>query len=175
MSYYTPANLPSPMRDSAQVREQAEEYKQAYLQSDKRAREVTQKNGCHASELLRLSYFDPVRMFPVDPMHTILTGLIQNEASFHFNLPDVSGLTDQGMKIFQERAKHLEVPHNVGRLPVDISSSLTVWSSSSTVVALCHYQCLNLPYSLCPNDVSQLEELLCQHHDTYKEMYGSSA
>ena len=176
ISYYTPANFPSPMRDNAQVRQQAEEYEQAYLQSDKRAREVAQKNGCRASELLRLPNFYPVRMFPVDPMNIILTGLIQNETSLHFNLPDVSDLTDQGMKIFQERVNHLEVPHDVGRLPVDISDphlSLSGLRAAQwlhyaiTYARICLYQQLNpgvcdffktliqaceivFAYSLCP-------------------------
>ena len=198
MSYYTSYDDPAPLRQAEDVRRQAKEYEAAYKRSEKQARETAQRNGVRSSELLRLPYFDPIRMFPVDPMHTILTGLIQTEATLHFELPDISGLIDREMKIFQDRVRRLQVPHDVGRLPVDITDprlSLSGLRASQwlhygiTYARVCLRDLLNpsiydcyktlieacevlLAYSLSEQDIQLLEERLIRHHQTFKEEYG---
>ena len=59
-------------RSGARVRELGFRYRDL---ADEEAREIFfDKYGCHYTELLRLSYFDPVRMGLIDPMHNALLG-----------------------------------------------------------------------------------------------------
>ena len=44
---------------------------------------AAQKNGVRYSELLRLLYFDIVRMTATDPMHTFLLGLVRRETELN--------------------------------------------------------------------------------------------
>lgn len=61
--------LLSESRKHKQVVEQAKEYQLATLKAAATA--VAQKNGVRYSELIRLPYFDIVRMTTTDPMHTL--------------------------------------------------------------------------------------------------------
>ena len=75
MSYYTPVAAQS--RTHAQVLDQAKEYQSA--SSLAAAREIQKRNGVRYSELVRLPYFDMVRMLITYPMHTFYLGMVQNE------------------------------------------------------------------------------------------------
>ena len=71
MSYYTSSRCTDRTHDEVVL--QAQEYREA--ETKLRAAEIAQKNGVRYSELMRLEYFDIVRMSATDPMHTFLLGL----------------------------------------------------------------------------------------------------
>ena len=75
MSYFTQSEAPS--RTMEQVRIQAKEYQSAH--SKKEAQTIQKKNGVRYTELLRLEYFDIIRMMITDPIHTFLLGMVHNE------------------------------------------------------------------------------------------------
>ena len=57
-----------------QVRIQAQEYES--VRSLAEAQTIQKKNGV---ELLRLEYFDIIRMMITDPMHTFLLGMVRSQ------------------------------------------------------------------------------------------------
>ena len=73
MSYLTSSMHALP-RNREQVLAQCIEYQQAKSKSE--ALDIQKKNGVCNSELIRLPYFDIIRMSITDPMHTILLGLV---------------------------------------------------------------------------------------------------
>ena len=75
MSYCTRSY--APQRTKAQTLIQTKEYQSA--KSLTQAQSIQRKNSVRYSELLRLPYFDIVRMTFTDPMHTFLLGMVQNE------------------------------------------------------------------------------------------------
>eukprot|EP00731_Ephydatia_muelleri_P008580 Em0004g918a len=75
MSYFTQSEAPS--RTMEQVRIQAKEYQSAHSKTE--AQTIQKKNGVRYTELLRLEYFDIIRMMITDPMHTFLLGMVHNE------------------------------------------------------------------------------------------------
>lgn len=66
MSYFTPSSAAG--RNHEEVIQQAEEYRTATSKSN--AVLIAKRNGVRYSELIRLPYFDIVRMCTTDPMHT---------------------------------------------------------------------------------------------------------
>ena len=72
MSYYTCVSASD--RTNAQVRAQAMEYQSAGSLTV--AKEIQKKNGVRYTELVRLPYFDMVKMLVTDPMHTFLLGMV---------------------------------------------------------------------------------------------------
>ena len=76
MSYLTSSMAPP--RNREHVLAQCIEYQQA--KSILEALDIQKKNGVHYSELIRLPYFDIIRMSITDPIHTNLLGLVHNEA-----------------------------------------------------------------------------------------------
>eukprot|EP00794_Sanderia_malayensis_P000913 gene913-218_t len=82
MSYLT-NNFVFNMRTNNEVRQHAEEYKNAKNKSQ--ANEIAKRNGVRCSELLRLPYLDLATMCAVDPMHNLLLGLVHKEFSLIVN------------------------------------------------------------------------------------------
>ena len=64
------------------------------------------------SELVRLPYFDIVRMVTVDPMHTFLLGMVKRETELNLDV-----LTPAEKKEFLRRLKKVRLPYDIGRLP----------------------------------------------------------
>ena len=111
MSYITP--VPCSSRNHTEVVEQGEEFKNASSKAE--ATRISQKNGVRYSELMRLPYFDIVRMSCTDPMHTFLLGMVQKETELNLKL-----LTSTEIAEFIRRVKSVRVPYDVGRLPNNI-------------------------------------------------------
>ena len=84
MSYATKEkpNRP-PLRTKESVFKDAMRFKNA--KRKKEANSISKSTGVKYSELLRLPYFDPVRMVVLDPMHSFLLGLVRNETEKPFN------------------------------------------------------------------------------------------
>ena len=114
MSYCTLSY--APQRTKAQTLIQAKEYQSA--KSLTQAQSIQRKNGVRYSELLRLPYFDIVRMTITDPMHTFLLGMVQNETKLC-----LSSLSGTKLSEFYKRLKNIKVPYDMGRLPNYINSS----------------------------------------------------
>ncbi len=69
---------------------------------------ITQRNGVRYSQLLRLPYFDLVRMSTVDPMHTFLLGMVKRETELN-----VSSLSSSDKCEFLRRLKSI-TPYDIG-------------------------------------------------------------
>ena len=188
MSYYTPRH--STERSHHEVLQQAREYQDAVCKSDAAA--IAQRNGVRYSELLRLPYFDIVRMSATDPMHSFLLGLVKRETELNLQL-----LTPSQIQEFTRRVKGVRIPYDVGRLPTNIFDSESVsgvtaeqWKTYITTYARpCMYKLLpHRPYKslvllaeivsivvspvLSSEMVELLYRLLQEHHQTFCQFYG---
>ena len=70
---------------------------------------IAKKNGVRYSELIRLPYFDAVRMASVDPMHAFLLGMVKREVKFV-----LKGMTPESKRVL--RVKSIRLPHDIGTL-----------------------------------------------------------
>lgn len=111
MSYFTPASSES--RSHEEVVSQAEEFRAATSKAD--AASIATKNGVRYSELVRLPYFDLIRMVSVDPMHTFMLGMVKRETALNLGM-----LTPTSKHEFLRRLKSIKLPYDVGRLPTNI-------------------------------------------------------
>ena len=128
MSYLT-ETLGEP-RSKDQTRLQGQQYLQALDKSKAQATQVANANGVKYSELLRLPYYDPIRMSPVDHMHGFFLNMIKHESQLQLENIETSGMTARNVEIFADRIKRLQVPYDIGRLPVNIADpklSLSGW------------------------------------------------
>ena len=113
MSYFTSKSASCDARTHEQVLEQAREYK--YATSKSAASIVAQNNGVRYSELLRLPYFDIVRMSFTDPMHTLFLGMVKHETNLNLKM-----LTCSKRQELIRRIKSVRMPYDIGRLPTNI-------------------------------------------------------
>ena len=94
---------------------------------------VTQKkryasnNGVRYTELLRLPYFDPVRMLIVDPMHCLFMGLAK---SLFKRLLEVGVLTEDILREMQKGMDSMDVPTDIGRIPRKMQSRMSKLTAS---------------------------------------------
>lgn len=92
-------------------REQAEKIRNAINGTSKS--ELESKYGIRDNELLRLSYFNPIRGHAVDPMHNLFLG----SAKHTFSVWIQSGiLTDDKIKSIDKMMNEMTVPSEVGRI-----------------------------------------------------------
>jgi len=121
--------------------------------------------GCRYSSLLKLPYFDPVRMLTIDPMHNLYLGT----AKYIFtNIWIKEGLITNTLLI-NERISSLVVPPEVrfSRLPAQMehSSSLTaeLWMLWVNYYSLyCLYQILPREHLECWRHFVLASRLLCK-------------
>ena len=88
----------------------------------KAERNLIGKNSgiCYYSALLDLEYFDIIRFCTVDPMHNLFLGTSKKM----FNLwNDLKLFSKSQLKEIEERINSIEVPSDIGRLPMRISSN----------------------------------------------------
>lgn len=74
----------------------------------------------HYSALLKLDYFDVIRFCTVDPMHNLFLGTAKK--MFHI-WTDLKLFSQSQLKEIEERIKSVEVPGDIGRLPMRITSN----------------------------------------------------
>ena len=189
MSYYTTNRCEA--RNHDEICEQAKEHQLASSKSA--AATIAQKYGVRYSELLRLPYFDIVRMTTTDPMHTFLLGMVRRETELNLEY-----LSSRQRQEFIRRVKSVRIPYDVGRLPTNIfdnsegSSGITAnqWKVYITCYARpCMYKLLpERPYKclvllseiitimVSPvftiDGVSRLYRLLHEHHRLFRRVYG---
>ena len=188
MSYYTGSNTVA--RNHSETVAQANEHRLATSKSA--ATIVAQKNGVRYSELVRLPYFNIVRMATTDPMHTFLLGMVKNETKLNLQL-----LISSQYEVFLKRVKSVRMPYDIGRLPtnafdVNEGKGMTAdqWKTYITCYARpCLYKLLPLRaykslvllsevvsiiVSPCFTDdtISSLYRLLHEHHQQFCRVYG---
>lgn len=191
MSYYTSGISRSDHRQDAEVRRQATEFKAATTKSA--AAQIAQRNGVRYSELVRLPYYDMVKMTTVDPMHTFLLVMIQRETEL--NLAMLSAVEKHE---FLRRIKSLKLPYDIGRLPTNIfdgeaglgSITAQQWKNYAIIFAKpCMFKLLprNAYKSLVIlsnivslvssplftlDDIDLLNRHLLDHHRLFRQVYG---
>ena len=67
--------------------------------------------GTRYSCLIRLPYFDPIRMTPIDPMHNLFLGTAKHMINVWKNMVL---LDDETCKIIQDRIQPFHCPSDVG-------------------------------------------------------------
>lgn len=193
MSYLTPHGG-AISRSHQEVIQQADEYNRAPTKTA--AATIAQKNGVRYSELLRLPYFDIVRMSTTDPMHTFLLGMVKRETSLNLQLLDPTQ-----RKVFLRRLKSMRVPYDIGRLPTNIfdvgeeQSGVTAAQWKLYIITYARpclyqllpdraYKCLVLLSQIVsiiaspvigPEKIDSLRKLLMDHHLLYSQVYGKWA
>lgn len=88
-----------------------------------RRQQLESKFGCRYSELLRLPYFDPVRMTIIDPMHSLYLGTSKHVLKDMWLEQQL--ITKSDLNVIQKRVDAICVPHGIGRIPSKISSSFS--------------------------------------------------
>ena len=94
MSYFTQSEASG--RTMEQVRIQAKEY-----QSAQKPKPIQKKNGVRYTELLRLEYFDIIRMMITDPMHTFLLETVHNEVKLCLSSMSANNATEFTLKEYE--------------------------------------------------------------------------
>jgi hypothetical protein len=104
------------LRDSDQHRQDAYEWRRC--NSNASRKRFVQQNGVRWSELLRLTYFDPIRFIIVDPMHCLFLGIAKWIVKRIWIENDI--LTKKDLKQIQTKMNKFQVPSDVGRIPKKI-------------------------------------------------------
>ena len=191
MCYFTPSSCKA--RTHKDVIVQATEFRRAKTRTD--AAHIAQKNGVRYSDLLRLPYFDIVRMTTIDPMHTFLLGMVKREAELNLEL-----LTQADKCELKRRLKNIRLPYNIGRLPINIfdkdrTGGVTAAQWKAYII-ICARPCM---YKLLPDraykclvmlseivtlvampiftldHIASLHRLLHEHHKLFCQVYGKWA
>ncbi len=78
------------------------------------------KYGCRPSEMLRLKYFDPIRMNVIDPMHCLFLGLAK---TFFKKLVEKNILSDEKLADLDKNVRAMFNPFSTTWLPKHIHSN----------------------------------------------------
>jgi hypothetical protein len=101
-------------QDSSQHRENAHEWRKC--KSDTSRKTFVKQMGVRWSELLRLSYFDPIQFMTIDPMHCLFLGIAKWIVKRLW--VDEKILTQSALQlIIQKKMNEFQVPADLGRIP----------------------------------------------------------
>lgn len=155
-------------------------------------RKVESKYGLHYSVLLGLPYFDPVRFTAIDTMHNLYLGTGKHSFKVWINK---GLLTEVSLSEIDQRAKLIQVPSGIGRLPTNISSNYggfkadqwRTWITIYSPVLLKgilpneHLQCWMIYVRACSilsqrilkkSDLATADLLLLKYCEKFQELYG---
>ena len=104
------------MKDSAKHRQNALDWRRCNTNAA-RSRFV-KEHGVRWSELLRLSYFDPIRFIVIDPMHCLFLGIARWIVKQIW--VDENILTQSDLRSIQKKMNDFQVPTDLGRIPSNI-------------------------------------------------------
>lgn len=106
-----------PIRDVATHRELANKHKELPNRSQQQSFES--QHGLRYSELVQLPYFEISRCCVVNPMHNLFEG-----TAHHFMNVILKRelLTENAMRIVEDRVTAIQTPSDVGRLPLKVAS-----------------------------------------------------
>ncbi len=153
------------------------------------------KYGCRPSEMLRLTYFDPIRMNVIDPMHCLFLGLAK---SFFRKLVEKNILTDEKLADLDRNVKTMFNPFSTTWLPKHIHSNwknynahewmqwtliysiptftgvlprkyLDLWQK---FVKACNLICRPIVHK---DDAKKAQELLIEYGKQFESMFGRNA
>ncbi|KZV63255.1 hypothetical protein PENSPDRAFT_758090 [Peniophora sp. CONT] len=115
-------NLSGESPDALRTADDHRKYAQAYRDgSNSKRNKILEEHGVRWSEFTRLSYFDPIRMTIVDPMHNILLGLVKCQWYTCWIKPKVlrpgTKTKKHELDILHEFLADLETPSWSGRMP----------------------------------------------------------
>ena len=130
--------------------------------------------GCRYSALLDLSYFDPVRMTIIDPMHNLFLGTAKHVVKD--TLISKGLIQDKHTTQIQETMNSMKTPQTVGRIPHKIASGFAAFTADQfkNWVTLYSIPCLK---QILPDD--HLEcwrhfvlacRILCRHQLTKEDV-----
>ncbi|GBC21594.2 hypothetical protein GLOIN_2v1775288 [Rhizophagus irregularis DAOM 181602=DAOM 197198] len=105
-------------RDSNEHRQNALGWRRC--NSDAARKRFVKETGVRWSELLHLSYFDPIRFITVDPMHCLFLGI----AKWIVKRIWIDGgiLTPNSLNKIQKKMDEFQIPSDLGRIPGKIHS-----------------------------------------------------
>ncbi|EXX70393.1 hypothetical protein RirG_087920 [Rhizophagus irregularis DAOM 197198w] len=105
-------------RDSNEYRQNALGWRRC--NSDAARKRFVKETGVRWSELLCLSYFDPIRFITVDPMHCLFLGI----AKWIVKRIWIDGgiLTPNSLNKIQKKMDEFQIPSDLGRIPGKIHS-----------------------------------------------------
>ena len=127
-------------------------------------KKIEREHGCRYSILLKLPYFDPIRMCIVDPMHNLLLGTAKHMLSVW---KELKLLNSDQFELIQQKVDGFHTPSDVGRIPTKISSGFSGFSadqwrnwtllyslfSLKDVLNHAHYNCWLLFVQACMSQV----------------------
>lgn len=180
-------------RTNTEHRTNAEKHKMCTTQSAKK--KIEREHGVRYTALLKLPYFDPVKMCVVDPMHNLLLGTAKHITELW---KSKQILSSSQFDVIQEKVNSMVTPPDIGRLPYKISSGFSGfsadqwknWVVSYSLFALKdelpwqHYNCWHLfvkvCYLLCRRTISdallrEADDLITEFWELFKKLYGSDA
>ena len=108
--------------------------------------------GCRYSSLLKLSYFNPITMVLIDPMHNLFLGTAKH--MIH-NVYIKHGFLDkQAIDRIHKRIEKVVLPSNLGRMPTQIDSRATYtaeqWKNWTIYFSIfCFHDLLSKPQIEC--------------------------
>ena len=114
------------------------------------------QNGCRYSILLKLPYFDPVRMLIVDPMHNLFLGSAKHFMKSILLGKDVVSHSEFG--IIQQRVDSIVTPCDIGRIPNKIRSGFSSFTADQWKNWVIYFSLLAL------RDFLPAEVLECWRH-----------
>lgn len=144
-------------RTSEEHRHQASKMSKSKTKAEQNL--IGQKSGIsHYSVFLELEYFDVIRFCTVDPMHNLFLGT----STKMFQLwTDLKLFSKSQLNEIEERIKSMEVPSDIGRLPMRISSNCGSYTAEQ-------WKNWTLIYSIyCLTSIFDAGKRLCWHADTY--------
>ena len=180
-------------RNSAEHRQYADQYVSAMTASQQA--QCLKDNGVRYSVLLELPYIDLVRCHIIDPMHNLLLGSAKHVMKTWLAR---SIITSKDLEIIEYRVSKILSPHDVGRLPLKISSSFSGftadqwmnWTMVYSAVALKgilpsdHYRCWLLFVRACSilcsklikiSDVHTADQYLLLFCQNFQLLFGAEA
>jgi hypothetical protein len=118
-SSWTPRSVSKHRADAEIILHCTQKTRRAQLESEK---------GCRYSVLLKLPYFDPIRMSIIDPMHNLYLGTAKRIINYIWL--ETGLLTKKDLSVVQDRVNSVCVPPTVGRIPLKIASSFAGFTAN---------------------------------------------
>lgn len=113
------------------------------------------KYGCRYSVLLELSYFDPVRMLVIDPMHNLFLGTAKHMIKIW---KDRNVLCKSHFESIQKKVDSFRVPSDIGRIPRKVETNFSGFTADQ-------YKNWTIFYSIpCLFEVIDSNHLECWRH-----------
>ena len=152
--------------------------------------------GVRYSELLRLPYFDPIRMLIIDPMHWLYLGIAKHLMRNIWIAREI--ITPDQLQTLQKCVDSCVAPQNLGRIPHKVASSFSGftadqyknWTNLFSLICLIdvlpeeHIKCWRVfvmasrvlsKYALSSDDIAGGDALLIQFCRLAESLYGKSS